>query len=325
MSNQLAVRNIDYDGLSKASLALYKSGYFVDVKSEAQAMVKVMAGAELGIPPFASMTGINIIQGKPVLGGNIIATLIKNSGRYDYRIKSHDNNGCTIQFFEHGNAVGESTFDIKDADAAGLLNKDNWKKYRKAMLFNRAISQGARWYAPGIFGGAPVYTADEMGADTDEEGYVVEQSVITRTTPMRPEAEIIEELGFDTKPEPEPRKQLPNMSRPLNTDDLRHVLEIKASNYAGNGKTATQKQRSFLVMLLDQMLGGDSKRHEFLFGLLDVTSSKQIDDQMVLALLDWIKPVADSGGEYKPDAMAAREAQAVLSAAQVKAGQQPMI
>jgi hypothetical protein len=45
------------------------------------------------------------------------------------------------------------------------------------MLFARAISRGARRFAPGIFGGAPVYTPDEMGVDTDEEGFIEGESI----------------------------------------------------------------------------------------------------------------------------------------------------
>ena len=114
-------------------------------------------------------------------------------------------------------------------------------------------------------------------------------------------------------------------ARPLSPASLRSFLDKKAAAYAGQGKTASAKQRNFLVMLLNQIFQDDSKRHEFQFGLLDATSSRQIDDQMVLALLDWLKPQNDSDGEYRPDPMAAREAQAVLTAAQTKAGQAELI
>ena len=60
-TNALAVYD-NFDMLQRASMALYKSGYWPDAKSEAQAIVKVMAGAELGLPPFASMTGIHIVE-----------------------------------------------------------------------------------------------------------------------------------------------------------------------------------------------------------------------------------------------------------------------
>lgn len=173
MTNALTIYE-QFDTLQRAALALYKSGFFTDAKSEAQAIVKVMAGAELGLPPFASMTGIHIIQGKPALGANVIATLVKNDGRYNYRPIQHDQEVCMIEWFENGHKVGEAGFTMTEAKIAGLTNKENWKKYPSDMLFARAITRGARRFAPGIFGGSPIYTPDELGADTDEEGYIVD-------------------------------------------------------------------------------------------------------------------------------------------------------
>ncbi len=167
--------------LSTAATALHASGFFSDVKTQAQAMVKVMAGAEIGLPPFASMSGIHIVQGKPVLGANLIATLVKNDPRYDYRVKTADNKTCVLTWYEGGRAVGESSFTWDEATAAGLTGKDNWKKYTSDMLFARALTRGARRYAPGIFGGAPIYTPDEMGVDTDEDGHIVQGEIVNVT------------------------------------------------------------------------------------------------------------------------------------------------
>jgi len=172
MSNAIEIYN-QFDQLQKAATALQASGYFKDVTSQAQAVVKVMAGAELGLPPFAAMTGINIIQGKPVLGANVIATLVKNDPRYDYRVKLCTDQECIIEWFEDKQFSGVSTFNLDEAKRAGLNGKDNWTKYPSDMLFARAISRGARRYAPGIFGGSPVYTPDEMGAEVDADGNVV--------------------------------------------------------------------------------------------------------------------------------------------------------
>jgi hypothetical protein len=66
---------------------------------------------------------------------------------------------------------------MKDAAAAGLTNKDNWKKYPRNMLFARAISNGQKWYAPDVYNGVTVYTPDEMGAVVDEEGNAVIEAV----------------------------------------------------------------------------------------------------------------------------------------------------
>ena len=198
MTNALAIYK-DFDGLQRAAMALKASGYFADVKSEAQAIVKVMAGSELGLPPFAAMSGIHIIQNKPVLGANVIATLVKNDPRYDYRIKQCDEKACVLTWIEDGEIVGEAGFTIQEAQAAGLTGKDNWKKWTSDMLFARAISRGARRFAPGIFGGAPVYTPDEMGADTDEDGYIDASSVVISEPTAEPDP--VDETIADAGPE----------------------------------------------------------------------------------------------------------------------------
>jgi hypothetical protein len=184
-----------FDQMQRAALALHKSGYFTDAKSEAQAVVKVMAGAELGLPPFASMAGINIIHGKPALGANVIATLVKNDPRYNYNPKVHDNEQCVIEWYENGNKTGESSFTMADAKIAGLTGKDGWKKFPSDMLFARAITRGSRRFAPGIFGGSPIYTPEELGAEVDADGDVIEAPIVEVTT-TEPENQ--------SKPEPTP-------------------------------------------------------------------------------------------------------------------------
>lgn len=180
--NALAIYG-QFDVMARAATVLAKSGFFKDVQSEAQAIVKVLAGAELGLPPFASMTGISIIQGKPVLGANLIATLVKNDPRYDYRPVEHTDTACVIEWKENGKIVGESSFNWDEAQRAGLTGKDNWRKYPSDMLFARAISRGARRFAPGIFGGSPIYTPDELGADVDADGNVLEGEIIAQQRP----------------------------------------------------------------------------------------------------------------------------------------------
>ena len=180
MSNELQV--MTFNETKSIAAAMAQSGYFADSRDVNQAIVKIFAGQELGLGPFAAMTGIHIIKGKPVMSANLIATLIKNDPRYDYQVGRLDNDGCTIVFFENGEAVGESSFTADDAKLAGLSG-DNWRKFPKNMYFARAISNGAKWYTPGIFGGAPTYTPDELGAEIDgETGEIVTIDV----TPVKP-------------------------------------------------------------------------------------------------------------------------------------------
>jgi hypothetical protein len=173
----------DFGVMQNMAKMMVDSGFFNDVKQVAQAMVKIQAGREIGLPPFAAMSGIHIVQGKPVLGANLIATLVKNDPRYDYRVKVADNNQCVLTWYEGGQPVGESSFTMTEANAAGLTNKPTWKAYASDMLFARALTRGARRYAPGIFGGAPIYTPEELNVETDEDGHVIQGEIVNVTPP----------------------------------------------------------------------------------------------------------------------------------------------
>ena len=59
------------------------SGLFPDITRASQAVVKDLAGRELGIGPFAAMSDIHIIEGKPVVGARILAALVRQSKVYD--------------------------------------------------------------------------------------------------------------------------------------------------------------------------------------------------------------------------------------------------
>lgn len=158
------------DDAERAARSMAASGFFADSQQAAKAVVKILAGQELGFGPFASMTGVNIIQNKPVLAANLMAAAVKRQGKYNYRVTRLDDTGCELTFFENGQEVGKSKFEKADAEKAGLLGKDNWKKYPRNMYFARALSNGQKWYAPDVFNGVTVYTPDELGAVVDEEG-----------------------------------------------------------------------------------------------------------------------------------------------------------
>lgn len=155
MSNEIVKSAQDALSIGKT---FYESGMFTDIKSAQQAVVKIMAGQELGIPPFAAMSGIHIIQGKPTIGAGLIASTVKGSGKYDYRVIESSEKVCSIDFYQGKENIGNSTFTIEDARKAGTKNID---KFPKNMLFARAISNGVKWYCPDVFSG-PVYVPEEM-------------------------------------------------------------------------------------------------------------------------------------------------------------------
>jgi hypothetical protein len=108
-----------------------------------------------------------------------LASLIKASGKYNYKVKRLDAKVCEIEFYEDGKPSGTEIFTIEEAKQAGTKNID---KYPKNMLFARAISNGAKFYTPDVFGGA-VYTEGEIQADQEPEvqGFAEEVVIIQPT------------------------------------------------------------------------------------------------------------------------------------------------
>jgi hypothetical protein len=180
-ATQIALRDDQQPPLAPMSLGdlgniLATSGYFADARQAAQAMVKVLAGRELGIGPISAMTGIYIVSGKVTLSANLIAGCIKRSNRYTYRVVELTDQRCELEFSENAKIAGTSTFAMADALRAGLTtgkNAHSYQHYPKNMLFSRAISNGAKWYCPDIFAGPP-YTPEELGMSVNCDGEVIE-------------------------------------------------------------------------------------------------------------------------------------------------------
>jgi len=166
MKNEIQLLNIN-DVMNTAKI-FAESGMFTDSKQMAQAFVKIQAGQEMGIGAFASMTGINIIMGKPTISAGLIASAVKGSGKYDYKVKEMNEKICSVDFYQGKEFIGNSTFTIEDAKKQSTKNLD---KFPKNMLFARAISNGQKWFCPDIFQ-ISVYVPEEMAEQTEEINHV---------------------------------------------------------------------------------------------------------------------------------------------------------
>lgn len=162
----------------------FKSGVFQDVKDMSVALVKIQAGQELGISPIMAMKEVYLIPSKAgvkiQIGASLQAAMIKKSGKYDYRIVDHSKEICTIHFFERRGdkweKIGEESYTIADARTAGLTaGKDVWTKHPKNMLFARAMSNGAKWYCPDVFGGAIYNESDDFPESKFEAEIIIEE------------------------------------------------------------------------------------------------------------------------------------------------------
>lgn len=214
------------DDVARVSGMMANSGFFADAKDAAQAGVKIMAGMAWGIDPFSSMTGIHIIKGRPTVSAGLMASAVKASGKYDYRIRQRDADRCEIAFFEGGEELTPSSvYTIEMAERAGLTGNGSWQKHPEAMLFARAMSQGVRMHAPDVFSSS-VYTPEELGAEVDGDDVVV---AVATTEPVQArQAPISVEVHVESEPEPEAVVEAPEAPEGIGTaraNKLRVLLE----------------------------------------------------------------------------------------------------
>lgn len=186
--------------LVRSGLFKVKLGNGQDAPPEvahAQAVVKVLAGRELGLQPLAAMSGIHIVEGKPTLGANLYSSFIRKHPVYDYRVIESSREACEIEFLrgkgKGAEILGRYSMTIEEAKASGLTHsskgpKHNWKNHPDAMLFARCISQGARFFCPDVFEGHTVYTPDELEREDDQPGAVAPANAPAKRSEPRPAA-----------------------------------------------------------------------------------------------------------------------------------------
>lgn len=150
----------------RVASALATSGMFKDARQAEQAFAKILLGRDLGLSPTQAMTGIYIVEGKPVVAATMLASFVQRTPGYDYKVVTLTEKLCEIDFFLDADLLGRSSFSIEDAQLAGLVRQNSpWVKFPRNMLFARAMSNGVRWFAPAATQGIAVYYEGEIESD----------------------------------------------------------------------------------------------------------------------------------------------------------------
>ena len=148
------------------------------IKSVEQVVVIILKGRELGIPPMQALSHIHVINGKPTMSAELMLALILKhhpKTKISYPVRSSEK--CEVKVERDGSEPSVFSFSISDAQAAGLLSNPTWKKYPRAMLHARCVSEMARSLFPDAISGVS-YTPEELGAEVGEDGEVINVAVI---------------------------------------------------------------------------------------------------------------------------------------------------
>lgn len=156
--------------------ALAGSGMFKDVTQAEQAFGRILLGRDLGLTPTQALMTIDVVEGNPRFRSSLLAGWIRDSPKYDYEVREHDEQHCVIEFFRLVGGERKpfdppaiSAFSMEDAKKAHLVKdhpKAAWKAHPRNMLWARAMSNGFRWFCSDLAGGIPVYTEADSFVDS---------------------------------------------------------------------------------------------------------------------------------------------------------------
>jgi hypothetical protein len=308
IDNSVSINTIQ-DAIEVASI-FQKSGLFGTAMTQEQAIVKVLAGKEIGVGPFIAMNNIDIIQGKTQMNAKLMSAKIKSSSKYNYKIIESNNDRCILEFFENGDSQGLAKFTYEEAEEIKsetkygvkyLVEKDNWKYYRSDMLFARALSRGARRFAPDVIMG--IYVEGELDdipveinnnyqtASVDLIQNAMENSKIDNI-PMNKiiqEAEVIEVNSVPEIIETTNTVNTKKSDRPFSPEVLKKRFKINSAKLMHLGSPVTANTiKSVNIALQKLTVGAVGRRIKLVEYFTGKGSTKDISEADAQTLIKWM-------------------------------------
>lgn len=133
-------------------------------------VVQILAGQELGLAPMASIRGVHIAQGKPLLSADTMVALVLGSGLAEYfSLVEETADKVTYETKRKGSPHAQrASWSDEDTKTAGLNTKDNWRLHKKQMRRARARAILARDVYPDVLAGC--YDPDEIAVPLHPNG-----------------------------------------------------------------------------------------------------------------------------------------------------------
>ena len=133
--------------------AVVQAGVATKGDSAQTVAIKIQMGAEVGLPPMASIQNIAVINGRPSIWGDAMLGVCRASGLFDEASFAENvttttgkliEATCTVRRLPDGKPITRR-FSTEDANVAGLSGKSGpWQQYPRRMLQLRARSWALR-------------------------------------------------------------------------------------------------------------------------------------------------------------------------------------
>ena len=198
------------EDMYRFAVAVSKSGLAPKGMERPEAIVvAVQMGAELGLPPMASLQNIAVINGRPSVWGDAALAVCQQDRRFRDIEETYDPETetatCAVWIAGREKPVTR-TFSRADAERAGLWKKAGpWQQYPQRMLQMRARAFALRDALPGALRG--LYFAEE--AQDFERPRRIDAEVVDTPKPPKPTLDdVAAEMVPPTPPaSPEPARK----------------------------------------------------------------------------------------------------------------------
>ncbi len=254
----------------------------------AEAAAAMLAGAEVGLNPMASLRAFDSIQGTATPKALTMRAIAQSQGA-QFVTESRSAQSVVMRARRRGGEWERVEWTIGQARALGLAEKDNWKRQPQAMLEARATSQIARLVAADALLGMP-YSSEEV-ADMDGGSYPAD------LPPPAPRVTVAEIINGRPAPSPEPVAQGEPVADEPPTEPMITAAQSKALHAAmrDNGITERDLGLAFCadvigrdIVSTKELTKADASR--IIDQLAEMQNAGAVDPNQ-----DWA-PGADGGG-----------------------------
>lgn len=235
-----------------------------------EAAAAMIAGAEVGLSPMASLRAFDVIQGVAAPRALTLRAIAQSQG-HDFVTDEATPQRVVMRGRRRGSSEWQSvTWTIQRATQLGLTGKDQWKKQPQTMLIARATTELVRLVAADAVLGIG-YSAEE----------VLDENAPTTTVTREPSAK--RTVSRARKPEPdeppldEPAPPVQDEATPEPDDDEPGVTAAQLKNIGRLMTKAEITERAHALSYVSSVIGhGISSRKE-----LTVTEASALIDELM--------------------------------------------
>lgn len=160
----------------------------------------ILAGAELGLKPMATLKSIDVIQGTPALRAHAMRAIVQKQG-HEIELVESDATHCVMRGRRKGSETWQTVeWTIQRAAQMKLTDKAEWKKQPQNMLVARATGELCRLIASDALHGM-AYVSEELEGTTHAEIVTVGGTEFRTKAPLS--------ISALTSPAPTPAQSKP--------------------------------------------------------------------------------------------------------------------